>query len=78
MEIYRFSPIQQKRFVSVFTKPQPIKTLPQGIDILKSILATTVKSTDTRNIWQLGIRHCVNGKTIQNNEKYGHTFAPTI
>ena len=78
MEIYRFSPIQQKRFVSVFTKPQPIKTLPQGIDILKSILATTVKSTDTRNIWQLGIRHCVNGKTIKNNEKYGPTFAPTI
>ena len=34
----------------VFTKPQPIKTLPPGIDILISVLATTIKPTDTRNI----------------------------
>ncbi len=49
----------------VFTKPQPIATLPEKSNILKSVLATSVKPTKTRNLWMLGICHCVNGKTIK-------------
>ena len=62
----------------VFSKPQQIKTLPPSIDILRSVLAPTVKPTETNNIWMLGLRHCVNGNKIKGNEKYGPTFAPTI
>ena len=62
----------------VFTKPQPIRTLPPDVDILKSVLAPTVKPTDTTNLWTLGLRHCVNGNSIKGDEKYGPTFAPTI
>ena len=62
----------------VFTRPQPTNTLPEGVDILISVLATTVKSTDTDNLWLLGIRHCVNGNPIKGNMKYGPTYAPTI
>ena len=62
----------------VFSKPQPIKTLPPNVDILKSVLATTVKPTENKNLWLLGLRHCVNGKTIKGNDQYGQTYAPTI
>ena len=62
----------------VFTKPQPIKSLPSNIDILKSALAPTAKPTEAENIWMLGVRYCVNGNKIKGNEKYGPTFAPTI
>ena len=62
----------------VFTRPQPIITLPQNTDILKSVLDATVKATETNNLWTLGLRHCVNGKQIKGNDKYGPTFAPTI
>ncbi len=62
----------------VFTKPQPIDTIPPNVDILKSVLASTVKPTETENLWQLGLRHCVNGKQIKGDDKYGPTFAPTI
>ena len=36
------------------------------------------KTDGNKNLWMLGIRHCVNGKTIKGNEQYGPTFAPTI
>ena len=62
----------------IFTKPQPIKSLPTGVDVLRSVLATTVKPTDTDNLWLLGIRHCVNGNPIKGDIKYGPTYAPTI
>ena len=62
----------------VFTKPQPINTLPPDTDILKSVLTSTVKATDNENLWILGLRHCVNGKTIKGDNKYGPTYAPTI
>ena len=62
----------------VFTKPQPIRTLPPNIDILKSVLAPTVKPTESKNLRTLGLRYCVNGKSIKGDDKYGPTFAPTI
>ena len=39
----------------VFTIPQLICTLPTNTDILKSILATTVKATETKKLWNLGL-----------------------
>ena len=62
----------------MFSKPKPIRTLPPDIDILQSVLVPSVKPTDLQNIWQLGLRHCVNGRKIKGNLKYGPTFAPTI
>ena len=62
----------------VFTKPQPHHTIPDNIDILRSVLATTVKATQTKNLWLLCIRHCINGNPIKGKTKYGPTYAPTI
>ena len=62
----------------VFTKPQPLNTLPPDVDVLKSVLASTVKPTENEHLWLLGLRHCVNGKLIKGIDKYGPTYAPTI
>ena len=62
----------------VFTKPIPIKHLPDNSHILKSVLAPSVKATELSSIWKLGLRHCVNGKPLKGNEQYDPTFAPTV
>ena len=62
----------------VFTKPIPISTLPTDVDILRSILAPSVKPIDIQSIWKFGLRHCIKGKSLKGNEQYDPTFVPTV
>ena len=43
----------------------------RALVILKSVLATTVKPMGINNLWQLSLRHCVNGRPICNIDRYG-------
>ena len=62
----------------VFTKPIPKTSLSSEVLILKLVLAPTVKPTDISSLWNLNIRHCVNGWPMKGLIEYGATRASTV
>ena len=78
MEASPVRTVRQKRIVPCLHETTTETSVPQGTPILTSVLATTVKATEIENLWNLNIRHCMNGKSIRGVEQYGPSYTPAV
>ena len=56
-----FVQYDQNKNVSLLSAPIPIKSLPEGKKVLRSLIAPSIKEGDCSDAWKFVARHCANG-----------------
>ena len=61
MERITFFQYEKNKHVSLLSAPTPIKSLPEGTKVLRSLIATSIREGDCSNAWEFVACHCANG-----------------
>ena len=56
-----FVQYEKNKNVSLISGPIPIKSLPEGTKVLRSLIAPTIKKGKCSDAWKFVARHCANG-----------------
>ena len=69
-----FVKYDKKKNVSLLSAPTPIKSLPEGTKVLRSLIATSIKECYCYDAWKFVARHCANGSSqIKGIDFINHT-----
>ena len=63
MKIIPFFEYDKNKNVSFLSDPIPIKSLPGGTKVLRSLIAPIIKEGDCSDAWKFVARHCANGSS---------------
>ena len=58
-----FFQYDKNKNVSLLSAPIPIKSLPEGTKVLRSLIAPSIKEFDCSDAWKFVARHCANGSS---------------
>ena len=61
MEIIPFCQYEKNKNVSLISAPIPIKYLPKGKKVLRSLIYPSINEGDCSDAWEFIARHCSNG-----------------
>ena len=54
---------EKNKNVSLLSDPTPIKSLPEGKNVLPSLISPSIKEVDCSDAWIFVARHCKNGSS---------------
>ena len=61
---------------SLLSDPIPIKSLPEGTEVLRSIIAPSIKEGDCSDAWKFVARHCANGGSQIKGIYFDQSYSP--
>ena len=62
--------------VSLLSAPIPIKSLPEGKKVLRSLIAPSIKEGDCSDTWKFVARHCENGSFQIKGIDFDQSYIP--
>ena len=62
--------------MSLISAPIPIKSLPEGTKVLRSLIAPSSKEGDCSNAWKFVARHCANGSYQIKGIHFDQSYSP--
>ena len=63
MERSPFFQYEKNKNVRLISAPIPIKSLPEGTKVLRSLIASSIKEGDCSGAWKFVACHCANGSS---------------
>ena len=71
-----FVQYDKNKNVSLLSAPIPIKSLPEGTKLLRSLIAPSIKEGECSDAWKFVTRHCANGSYQIKGIDFDESYSP--
>ena len=71
-----FVQYEKNKNVSLLSAPIPIKSLPEGTEVLRSLIAPSINEVDCSDAWKFIALHCANGSSQIKGIDFDQSYSP--